>query len=240
MNILVACEESQRVCAAFRERGHNAFSCDIIEPSGGHPEWHILGDVLEVLNPKEHCYLGKPFLGIMFETMDGQPHGIIGQWDMIIAHPPCTYLSNVATRSFSLRCAPPEKVVARWEQRARAAVFFMYFVLADCPRVAVENPVGFMNTAYRKPDQIIHPYMFAKSIDDKENYHTKRTCLWLKGLHTLKPTNSLPAPDLKAIYGTYPSGKTPCWEDTVSGDDRATVRSKTFTGIARAMAEQWG
>lgn len=174
-----------------------------------------------------------------FQTMDGVTHRIDGKWDLIIAHPPCTYLSNVATRSFSLRCTPAEKVVQRWKDRANAAVFFMYFVLADCPRIAVENPVGFMSSAFRKPDQIINPYQFAESVNDDENYHTKRTCLWLKGLPKLR-TNNLPAPNLREKYGTYPSGKTPCWEDIVAGADRAKVRSKTFEGIAKAMAEQWG
>lgn len=162
---------------------------------------------------------------------------IDGQWDLIIAHPPCTYLSNVATRSFSLRCTPPEKVVWRWEQRARAAVFFMYFAFANCQRIAVENPVGFMNTAFRKPDQIIHPYMFADSEHDKEQYVTKATCLWLKGLPQLT-TNNLPKPDNRKIYGVLPSGKSRTWEDTFSRSGK--VRSKTFPGIAQAMAEQWG
>ena len=167
--------------------------------------------------------------------MDGQTHDV-GKWDMLIAHPPCTYLSNVATRSFSLRCTQAEKVVSRWEQRARSAVFFMHFALADIPMIAVENPVGFMNTAYRKPDQIIHPYMFADGVDDSEQYVTKATCLWLKGLPKLK-TNSLPKPDNAAIYGRMPSGKARTWEDTYSRSGK--VRSKTFPGIAKAMAEQW-
>lgn len=135
---------------------------------------------------------------------------------------------------------PPEKVVERWEERAKAAVFFMHFALADIPKIAVENPVGFMNSAYRKPDMVIHPYQFATGTDDAENYHKKRTCLWTKGLPELMPTADLPEPNLAEIYGRYPSGKTPCWEDTVNGKDRAKLRSKTFPGIAAAMAEQWG
>ena len=228
MNVLIACEESQEVCKAFRKLGHRAFSCDIQECSGGHPEWHIQGDVLPLLNG--NC---------TFTTADTHTHTQEGRWDLIIAHPPCTYLTNVATRSFSLRCTDAEKVVKRWEERAKAAVFFMRFILADCDHIAVENPVGFMSTAYRKADQIINPYQFASGIEDEENYHTKRTCLWLKGLKPLK-TNDLPAPNLREIYGTYPSGKTPCWEDVISGKDRAKVQSKTFPGIAKAMAEQWG
>lgn len=228
MNVLVACEESQAVCKAFRERGHTAWSCDILPCSGGHPEWHIQGDVLPFING--NC---------TFTTMDGITHTHTGPWDLLIAHPPCTYLSNVSTRAFSLRCTEADKVVDRWKERAIAAVFFMRFIFASALRIAVENPVGFMNTAYRRPDQIIHPYMFAESVNDTENYHTKRTCLWLKGLEPLKP-NDIPAPNLREIYGIYPSGKTPCWEDVVSGRERAKIRSKTFPGIAAAMAEQWG
>ncbi len=149
--LLVACEESQRVCTAFREKGWEAYSCDIQECSGGHPEWHIQQDVLPLLNGD--CE---------FTTCDGVRHKIIGKWDMIIAHPPCTYLSNVATRHYSLRCTPAEKVVDRWKKRAESCIFFMHFILADCDKIAVENPIGFINSAYRKPDQIIHPYQFAK------------------------------------------------------------------------------
>lgn len=228
MRVLIACEESQEVCKAFRVLGHEAYSCDIQECSGGHPEWHIQGDVLPLLNG--NC---------TFQTEDSHTHAQSGVWDLIIAHPPCTYLSNVSNRSFSLRCSTAESVVKRWEERTRAAVFFMYFALANAPRKAIENPVGIMNTAYRKPDQIIHPYMFADGVDDEENYHKKRTCLWLTGLPKLV-TNELPAPDLRAMYGSYPSGKTKCWKDIVKGKDRAKIRSKTFPGIAKAMAVQWG
>ena len=168
--------------------------------------------------------------------MDGSTHDI-GQWDMLIVHPPCTYLSNCCTRGFSLRVTDAEKVVDRWQNRAYAAVFFMYFALANVQKVCVENPVGFMNSAYRKPDQIIDPYMFADSVDDVENYVTKRTCLWLRGLPKLK-TNDLPKPNNHELFGTYSNGKARCWEDTFSRN--AKVRSKTFPGIARAMAEQWG
>lgn len=223
MKVLVACEESQRVCTAFREKGHEAYSCDIIECSGGHPEWHIMGDALEALK------------GGKITTMDGVYH-VVGKWDMLIAHPPCTHLSNVCTRSFSLRCTPPEKVCKKWENRAKATIFFMQFALADIPKICVENPVGFMNKNFRKPDQIISPYMFAENIDDSENYVTKTTCLWLKGLPNLH-TNSLPKPDLAQIFGRYSSGKAKKWEDIVHGSKK---RSKTFPGIAKAMAEQWG
>ena len=224
MKVLVACEESQEVCKAFRKLGHEAYSCDIQEPSGGHPEWHILGDAL------------KSIEGGQVTTMDGQVHDV-GRWDLLIAHPPCTYLSNVATRSFSLRCTAPEKVVARWIARAKGAVFFMRFLTANAERIAIENPVGFMNKAYRKPDQTIHPYMFAESPADMENYVTKATSLWLVNLPLLRGTG-LPKPDNAALFGRLPSGKARTWEDTFSRSGK--VRSKTFPGIAKAMAEQWG
>lgn len=226
MRVLVACEESQAVTKEFRRLGHEAFSCDLQECSGGHPEWHIKGDALKLIS--KECK--------SFTTMDGSIH-THSQWDMLIAHPPCTYLSNVATRSFSLRCTPAEKVIWRWEQRARSAVFFMFFYLADIPKVAVENPIGFMNTACRKPDQIIHPYMFADSEHDTEQYVTKATCLWLRGLPKLK-TNDLPKPNNGELYGYFSSGKARTWEDSYSRSGK--VRSKTFPGVAKAMAEQWG
>lgn len=224
MKVLVACEESQEVCKAFRKLGHEAYSCDIQPCSGGYPEWHILGDALEAIR------------GGQITTMDGTTHNV-GRWDLLIAHPPCTYLSNVATRHFSLRCTSPEKVVVRWEERAKAAVFFMQFMLADIPMIAIENPIGFMSKAYRKADQIINPYQFANGTDDKEQYVTKATCLWLKNLEPLK-TNGLPKPDNKTLYGVFPSGKAKTWEDQYTRSGK--TRSKTFLGIAKAMAEQWG
>lgn len=169
-------------------------------------------------------------------TMDGKTHDI-GRWDLLIAHPPCTYLSNVSTRHFSLRCTPAEKVVDRWRKRAEAAVFFMYFALAPIERICVENPVGFMNVSYRKADQTIDPYMFAESMDDKQNYVTKRTCFWLKNLPMLKRTNDLLKPNNAELYGRFPSGKAKTWEEQTHG---GVARSKTFSGIAEAMAEQWG
>ena len=229
MNVLIACEESQRVCVEFRKLGHNAFSCDIQEPSGGHPEWHILGDVLGVLNPSSSG-------SIQFQTMDGKQHCIKGKWDLIIAHPPCTYLSNVAVRHHSLKVSSLEKINKRTENRVEAMSFFMSFVLADCDKIAIENPIGVMNTAYRKPDQIIQPYFFAESEEDKENYVTKSTCLWLKGLPLLTH-KEIEKPDNKALFGTFPDGRARDWEAVTVG---AKARSKTFTGIAKAIAEQWG
>lgn len=224
MKVLVACEESQAVCKAFRELGHEAYSCDIQECSGGHPEWHFCDDCLKVIG------------GGILMAQDGSTH-FIDKWDMMIAHPPCTFLSNVSTRAFSLRCTPADKVVKRWEERARSAVFFMRIALSDIPKIAVENPVGFMNSAFRKPDQIIHPYQFADSKDDSSQYVTKATCLWLKNLPKLK-TNSLEKPDNEKLFGRTPSGKVRTWEDSFSRSGK--IRSKTFPGVAKAMAEQWG
>ena len=226
MKVLIACECSQTVCKEFRALGHEAYSCDIEKEYGGHPEWHIKGDCLEILEG-----------GAVIKTRDGKEH-TIDRWDLIIAHPPCPYLSNAATRSHSLKGATLEQINARTQKRIQAQDFFMKFANVNCEKVAIENPVGVMNTVYRKPDQIIEPYQFAKSEEDTENYVTKRTCLWLKGLNELK-RNDLPKPDNAKLYGIHPSGKARCWEEMVKGD-RATARSKTFTGIARAMAEQWG
>lgn len=184
-------------------------------------------------------------------TMDGAAHEI-PKWDLIIAHPPCTYLSFVATRSHSLRCTPLEKINARTIKRIEAMKLFMAFATAPCERIAIENPRGIMNSAYRQPDQTIDPYMFAESEQDTENYVTKATCLWLKGLPPLqhkadadetKGVKSLfgdciKRPNNFEMWGTYPSGKSGCWEDKYSRDGK--VRSKTFEPIAKAMAEQWG
>ena len=226
MKVLIACECSQTVCKEFRALGHEAYSCDIEDQYGGHPEWHIKGDCLEILRG-----------GQMFKTEDGSAHNI-DKWDLIITHPPCTYLSNAATRSHSLKGATLEQINARTEKRIQAQEFFMKFANVNCEKVAIENPVGVMNTVYRKPDQIIEPYQFAESVEDTENYVTKRTCLWLKGLKPLQG-NSLDKPNNAKLFGKHRNGKARCWEEMVKGD-RATVRSKTFSGIAKAMAEQWG
>lgn len=221
MNILVACEESQAVCKAFREKGHRAFSCDIQESSGGHPEWHIKGDVLPLLNG--NCE---------FTLENGQTD----RWDLIIAHPPCTYLTNCCTASYSLKRNKPEKVIERWKNRAIAVGFFMQIVAADCDKIAIENPVGFMTSAYRKPDQYINPWMFSTGPEDVENYQSKKTGLWLKGLPLLVG-NGVVKDFSCSIYGKYSNGKNKTWEDIWHG---SKVRSKTFPGIAKAMAEQWG
>ena len=234
MQILVACEESQAVTKELRRLGHEAYSCDIIECSGGHPEWHIMEDVLPLLNGD--C---------AFKTMDGQDHCISGKWDMLIAFPPCTYLTSAGTRHYSLKMNPEWKVKARIAKREEAMKFFLMFANADCDRIAIENPVGHMNTNWRKPDQIIHPYFFAESEEDQENYFQKRTCLWLKNLPTLQRENDLPKPTPQYIcQGEKCKGKAIGWCEGIKGTTggqpgRAKARSKTFQGIARAMAEQW-
>jgi len=225
MNVLAACEESQAVTIELRKLGHKAYSCDVEQCSGGHPEWHIQQDVIPLLNGD--C---------SFKTMDGAEHYIDGRWDMIIAFPPCTYLTNVATRHHSIAFTSLEKINLRTQKRIDGMRFFMAFANADCEHIAIENPVGVMNTAYRKPSQIVSPYMFAESINDEENYVTKATCLWLKGLKPLE-TNDLPKPNNAELWGISPKGKAYTWEDTFSKNPG--IRSKTFLGIARAMAEQW-
>lgn len=226
MNVLVACENSQTVCKAFRDRGYNAFSCDITPSYGGCPQWHIKGDV--------RLFLG---LNVEFFTESGQYYRI-SKWDLIIAHPPCTYLSNVATKFHSLKYSGLNDISIRTMFRIEAQKFFMLFVNAQCDKIAIENPVDIMSTVYRKPDQIIHPYQFAKDVNDKENYVTKRTCLWLKGLNPLI-TNYIVRDESK-LFDLTKNGKKINWYDKVSVKDRSKIRSKTFPGIAKAMAEQWG
>ena len=228
MNVLVACEESQRVCIAFRGRGHNAFSCDIEPCSGGHHEWHIMQDVIPLLNGR--C---------SFKTMDGIEHSIDGKWDLIIAHPPCTYLTVAANKLYNIE-KYGEKAVKRLEDREKAIEFFMAFVNADCERKAIENPIGVISTRYRKPDQIIQPYQFGHPV-------RKSTCLWLYNLPRLKPTNIV---DFECIHSNGKSGgySGPSWivkdengKILSYKDPRvAKARSKTYEGIAKAMAEQWG
>lgn len=217
MKVLIACEESQRVCMAFRERGHEAFSCDIQECSGGHPEWHIQGDALPLVNGR--C---------TFATMDGITHEIRGKWDLLIAHP-CTYLSNAGNRYLNVRIYG-EKALQRYQKRESALDFFQQFCEADCNRICVENPVGYAGH-YRKPDQIIQPYYFAESLHDTENYHVKTTCLWLKNLPPLVYQNKLPKPKEHHIR---PNGNKVYFVESIGGQKR---RSRTFPGIARAMAE---
>lgn len=221
MNILVACEESQRVCIEFRKKGHNAFSCDITDCSGGHPEWHIKQNVLPLLNG--NCE---------FNTADGTKHRIDGQWDMIIAHPPCTYLTVTGNSWFNVQryC---DKAIKRLKDREEAISFFMEIANAKCDKIVIENPVGIMSTKWRKPDQIIQPYMFGDSAE-------KRTCLWLKGVSPLIPTEKVSPPErVKFSSGkTMPKWYADLWH--LPKEERSRLRSQTFLGFAKAMASQWG
>ena len=205
MKVLVACEESQAVCKEFRKLGHEAYSCDIVPCSGGHPEWHLQQDVIPLLKEK---------------------------WDMIIAFPPCTYLTVTGNRWFNID-RYGEKAIQRHKDRKDAIDFFMTFANADCEKIAIENPVGIMSSEWRKPNQIINPWQFGDAFE-------KKTCLWLKGLPELKPTNIIEKPPRVK----FESGKTmPVWYADawhLPKEERAKLRSKTFPGIARAMAEQWG
>jgi hypothetical protein len=231
MKVLVACEESQAVCKAFREKGHEAYSCDIIECSGGHPEWHIQDDVLKVLNPQKTYTYGNEMLGIEFFTLNGELHSFIGKWDMIIAFPPCTHLSSSGQWAYS----KGKDINLKFE----AIDFFMRFANADCEKIAIENPVGVMSTEWRKPNQIIHPWQFGHLAE-------KQTCLWLKGLPNLVPQIEK-KPELEYFDWVDKNGKKKrmqkwmydirCISDRKK---RAETASKTFDGIAKAMAEQWG
>ena len=217
--VLVACEESQRVCTEFRNRRFKAFSCDIQEPSGGHPEWHIMQDVLPLLNGR--C---------SFKTMDGIEHSIDGKWDLIIAHPPCTYLTLAGNKWFKPEFV--DRFPDRQKQRKEAVDFFMVIANADCDKISIENPVCVMSSQWRKPDQYIEPYMFG-------NPEKKKTGLWLKGLPLLKPTNIVEP----VIIHCKSGANEPRWHmETMRlpREERSRLRSQTFIGIAKAMAEQWG
>lgn len=204
MRVLIACEESQRVCIAFRNKGHEAYSCDILECSGGHPEWHIQDDVLKHLD---------------------------GNWDLIIAHPPCTYLTVAANKYYNIE-KYGKKAEERQKQREKAIEFFMQFTELKCPRVCIENPIGVMSSFYCKPTQIIQPYQFGHS-------ERKATCLWLKGLPELKPTNIV-TPDIIKLKSGKTDSRLHYETLKLPAEERAKMRSKTFEGVALAMAEQWG
>lgn len=219
MKVLIACEESQAVCIEGRKLGHEVYSCDILECSGGHPEWHIQGDVIPLLNG--NC---------TFRTMDGVEHRIDGKWDMIIAHPPCTRLCNSGQRW--LYWGDEEYRAKKKKDQEEAIKFFMEFVYADCDKIAIENPCGIMSSLYRKPDCKYNPYDF------KGETECKITCLWLKGLPILMPTRNSPLPKEERTTGIWRAhfgDKKLAWSDPMT----ARLRSVTPIGVARAMAEQW-
>lgn len=218
MNVLIACEESQTVCKAFRELGHTAFSSDLQECSGGHPEWHIIGDCLKLING--YC---------TFNTADGERHRIEGRWDLIIAHPPCTYMSKAGARWMYPKAGliDEKRLYKAWE----AKVFFFKLLNADCEHIAVENPRPLKIVGLPKPSTVIQPYEFGEP-------YSKATCLWLKNLPTLLPTKILTehTPYLPSNTGGLARGKG--GSRGVAHD--AKTASKTFKGIASAMANQWG
>lgn len=224
MKILVACEESQAVTKELRLLGHEAYSCDIEPCSGGHPEYHIKGDCLRVLSPEDDGELNA----IFFTTMDDKIH-VVEKWDIIIAHPPCTYLTNAGNKWFKPEYK--DRFPDRQKQREKAVKFFMDIWNADCEKVAIENPQGIMSSRFRKPDQYIEPYMFG----DAEK---KKTGLWLRGLNPLVPTDVVKPVIIECASGA----REPRWHmETMNlpKSERSRARSKTFNGIARAMAEQW-
>lgn len=217
MKILIACEESQAIALAFRKLGFEAYSCDLLPCSGGHPEWHYQEDVFSVIEREN--------------------------WDMMIAHPPCTYLTSSGVQWLS---HPEDKDLPFEERRAHpkypnrrkdmldSVEFVKALYNCKIPMVAIENPIGLLSTRWRKPDQIIQPYMFGDEA-------TKSTCLWLKNLPQLTPTKMVD----KGEYVTYSSGKKmPKWyadalTNAKTDAERRTLRSKTFQGIADAIAKQW-
>ena len=220
MRILVACEESQAVTIELRKLGHEAYSCDIVECSGGHPEWHTQGDALKLINGS-----GDNFGQIYFVTQDNTSHLLPRKWDMIIAHPPCTYLSAAgASRMFPVKGGPPDP--ERFAKGQEAAAFFTAFLEAECPRIAVENPVPMKCFGLPAYNQIVQPYLFG------EPWY-KRTCFWLKGLEELRPTTRVEPQG----YWVQRSGKRT--KGCYGGHRDPKKRSKTFPGIAKAMAEQW-
>ena len=237
MRVLVACEESQAVTKELRRLGHEAYSCDIIPCSGDHPEWHIMQDVLPLLDGD--C---------AFVSMDGQRHTVDGKWDMIIAFPPCTHLAVSGAAHFEKK---------REDGRQWWGIdFFGHFLKADCDKIAIENPIGIISGDYitkwfpdlaekydlpQKPTQVIHPWMFG------DNY-SKSTCLWLKGLPPLVPlVTEQPELEWKEWVDkkTGRKKRQPLWfyealANSKTPEERSRIRSKTFPGIAKAMAEQWG
>lgn len=217
MNVLIACEESQRVCIEFRKLGHNAFSCDIQECSGGHPEWHIKGECLKIING--FCE---------FWTQDGKYHYFPYQWDLIIAHPPCTYITNAGAVRMRVKGVIQK---SRYEEAMKAKDFFMKCLNADCDHIAVENPTPMKIIGLPPYTQAIQPYQFGHP-------YSKRTCLWLKGLPELVPTDIIDHHEpyvnggFKDAHGNYMR-----FQGRKERDPK--TRSKTFPGIAKAMAEQW-
>ena len=220
MKVLVACEESQRVCTAFRNRGHEAYSCDILQPSGGHPEWHIHQDVTPLINGD--CF---------FYTMDGEGHYITSEWDLLIAHPPCTYLSIGSACRMYPTAGNIDPV--RYEMAMQAKSFFMLFLNSNAKRICVENPRPLSVVKLPKHSQIIQPYWFGEP-------WSKTTLLWLRNLPDLQPTNIIKEHRPYVSTGTSRSKGNSDKSGYSRKGGSSIARSKTFIGIANAMAEQWG
>lgn len=216
--VLIACEESQRVCTAFRLKGIETYSCDLLDPSGGHPEWHIKGNILPLLNGR--CE---------FHTMDGTHHDISGRWDMIIAFVPCTKTSNAGARHLYKNGILN---IPRYYEGMCGKALFMSVWMADCDRVVIENPTPSKVFEYPKPSQVIQPYQYGHPF-------TKKTLLWERGVDPLEPTNIVEPERTWCPSGSY-SGKHNEKHRGMFTTDRARNRSKTFVGVADAMADQWG
>ncbi len=220
MKVLVACEESQVVCTAFRAKGHEAYSCDIQESSGGHPEWHILGDALEAIKGGEVV------------TMDGKAHEV-GKWDLLIAHPPCTYLTSAGSVNLIRLDANGKRWVnlERYKKMQDAVDFFLKFIQVDIQHICVENPAPMHLCNLPSYSQIIEPYQFGHP-------WKKRTCLWLKNLSVLTPTNIVEPTGCWVYLSGGRTNRTKLTQN--KGVCSSKERSKTFPGIAAAMADQWG
>lgn len=209
MRVLVACEESQAITKELRELGHEAFSCDLLPCSGGHPEWHYQQDVFEVINE---------------------------DWDMMIAHPPCTYLAVSGARWLYNKDGSKNK--DRWKKQAEALEFVQRLMDAPIDKIAIENPISVISSQIRKPDQIVQPWMFG----DKAQ---KSTCLWLKNLPLLEPTNIVEKGEFveftskKGVKKKQPKWYFDALKNAKTTDERRTLRSKTFKGMAKAIANQW-
>lgn len=230
-NVLIACEESQTVCKAFRKLWFNAYSCDILPCSGGHPEWHLHCDVIGVIKDKK---------GVL---ENGEDFVLDGEWDLMIAHPPCTYLSVSGARWYYHpddkdlpieQRRPHPNFPTRAQDRKEAIEFFLALANADIPRIAIENPVGIMSKLFRKPNQIVQPYWFGDEA-------TKTTCLWLKNLPDLTPTKMVGKGERVVLSSgkSLPKWYSDSFNTKISTEMRRTLRSKTFQGFADAMAEQW-
>ena len=216
--VLIACEESQRVCTAFRHKGIETYSCDLLDPSGGHPEWHIKGNILPLLNGRcDFC------------TMDGTSHEIFGRWDMIIAFVPCTKTSNAGARHLFKNGVLN---IQRYYEGLCGKALFMAVWMCDCDRVVIENPTPSKVFDYPKPTQAIQPFQYGHPF-------TKKTLLWERGVDPLEPTNIVVPERTWCPSGSY-SGKHNEKHRGMFTTDRARNRSKTFQGVADAMADQWG